>query len=93
MKVDIVRPLPITRERNRYIVVTINYFSRWSEARSLKVTNANTVVTFLYKEIICRFEAPKILQSDRGTYFVNKVIQKLTKRFKIKHSLSSSYHS
>src|SRR6266540_456065 len=68
-------------------------FERWEEARSLKVTNANTVVTFLYKEIICRFEAPKILQSDRGTYFVNKVIQKLTKRFKIKHILSSSYHS
>jgi len=47
----------------------------------------------LYEEIICRFGASRILQSDRGTYFVNKLIQRLIKRFKIKHSLSSSYHS
>ncbi len=54
------------------------YFSRWSEARSLKVANADTVATFLYEEIICRFEASRILQSDRETYFMNEVIQKLT---------------
>ncbi len=47
---------------------------------------------FLYEEIICRFGAPRILQSDRGTHFVNELIQRLTKRFKIKHSLSSPYH-
>ncbi len=71
----------------------MDYFSRWSEARSLKIANTNTVTTFLYKEIICRFEASRILQSDRGTYFVNEVIQKLMKRFRIKHSLSSPYYS
>src|SRR6266540_849272 len=92
-EVDIVEPLPITREENRYIVVAIDYFSRWSEVRPLKAANADTIATFLYKEIICRFEVPRILQSDRGTYFVNEVIQRLTKRFKIKHNLSSPYHS
>src|SRR6266542_1762647 len=90
--VDIVRPLLITREENRYIVVAMDYFSRWPEARSLKAANADTVATFLYEEIICRFGAPRILQSDRGTHFVNEIIQRLTKRFKIKHSLSSPYH-
>ena len=91
--VDIVGPLSITREENRYIVVTIDYFSRWFKARPLKAANANTVAIFLYEEIICRFEALRILQSDRGTHFVNEIIQRLTKRFRIKHSLSSSYHS
>src|SRR6266498_2048923 len=90
--VDIVRSLPITREGNRYIIVAMDYFSRWPEARSLKAANADTVGTFLYKEIICRFGAPRILQSDRGTHFVNELIQRLTKRFRIKHSLSSPYH-
>ena len=70
----------------------MNYFSRWPEARSLKVANADTVATFLYEEIICRFGASRTLQSDRGTHFVNELIQRLTKRFKIKHSLSSPYH-
>ncbi len=86
-------PLPITREGNKYIVVAIDYFSRWPKARPLKVANADTVATFLYKEIICRFGVPRILQSDRGTHFVNELIQKLTKRFRIKYSLSSSYYS
>src|SRR6266540_3292655 len=90
--VDIVELLPITREGNRYIVVAMDYFSRWPEARSLKTVNVNKVVIFLYEEIICRFGVPRILQSDRGTHFVNELIQKLTKRFKIKHSLSSPYH-
>src|SRR6266496_2536364 len=90
--VDIVGPLPITREGNRYIVVAMDYFSRWPEVRLLKAANAATVATFLYEEIICRFGAPRILQSDRGTHFVNELIQRLTKRFKIKHSLLSPYH-
>ena len=85
-EVDIVGLLSITREGNRYIVVAIDYFSRWPEARSLKAANSNTVAIFLYEEIICRFRTSKILQSDRGTHFMNEVIQRLTKKFKIKHS-------
>ncbi len=46
----------------------------------------------MYEEIICRFGIPRILQSDRETHFVNEVIQRLTKRFRIKYSLSLSYH-
>ncbi len=90
--VDIVGLLPITRKGNRYIVVTMDYFSRWPEARPLKIANADTVATFLYEEIICRFGASRTLQSDRGIHFVNELIQRLTKWFKIKHSLLSPYH-
>src|SRR6266498_2933148 len=60
-EVDIVGPLPITREGNKYIVVAMDYFSRWPEARPLKVANADTVAMFLYEEIICRFGASRIL--------------------------------
>ncbi len=70
----------------------MDYFLGWPEARPLKAENADKVVIFLYEEIICRFGIPRILQSDRETHFVNEVIQRLTKRFKIKHSLSSPYH-
>ena len=72
--VDIIGSLPITREGNRYIVVVIDYFSRWLETRLLKAINADIVAIFLYEEIICRFGASRILQSNRGTHFVNEVI-------------------
>ncbi len=75
--------MPITKKENRYIIVTMDYFSRWLEVRSLKVTNADTVVMFLYEEIICRFEVLRILQNSRGTHFINEVIQRMIKRFRI----------
>ncbi len=50
------------------------------------------VITFIYEEIIYWFELLRVLQSDWGTYFINKVIQILTKRFRIKHILFLPYH-
>src|SRR6266498_2672199 len=70
----------------------MDYFSRWPEARPLTHANAWQVAKFIYEEIICRFGTPRVLQSDRGTYFVNEVIQELTDKFQIRHSLSSPYH-
>src|SRR6266508_6804292 len=82
--IDIVGPLSITKEGNRYIVIAIDYFSRWSKAKPLKAANAKTVAMFIYEEIICRFGASRILQSDREIHFVNEVIQKLMKRFRVR---------
>lgn len=90
--IDIVGPLPITERGNRYIVVAMDYFSRWPEARPLKAANAISVAEFIYDEIICRFSTPRIIQSDQGTHFVNEVIKQLTAKFRIKHKLSSPYH-
>ncbi len=91
-EVDIVRPLSIIRKENKYIVITMNYFLKWLEVRSLKVANANTVVKFLYKEIICRFKASRTLQSDREIYFINEVIQRLINWFRIQYNLLLLYH-
>ncbi len=90
--IDIVGPLPVTERGNKYIVVAMDYFSRWPEAKALKSANAEEVAKFLYEEIICRFGAPKKIQSDQGTHFVNELIRKLTDKFRIRHSLSSPYH-
>src|SRR5688572_17352780 len=92
-EIDIIGPLPIAAEtKNHYIIVAVDYFSRWPEAKPFKEANAYTVATFIYEEIICRFEASQVLQSDRGTHFMNQVIKELTEKFRIKHSLSSPYH-
>src|SRR6266540_315631 len=91
-EIDIVGPLPQTEDGYRYVVVAMDYFSRWPKARPLTHANARQVAKFIYKEIICRFSASRVLQSDRGMHFVNEVIQKLTDKFWIRHSLSSPYH-
>jgi transposase InsO family protein len=90
--IDIVGPLPLSSQRNKYIIVAVDYFTRWPEAKAVKTANAITVADFIYDEIICRFGAPKIIQSDQGTHFVNEVIRQLTEKFRIRHKLSSPYH-
>jgi hypothetical protein len=87
--IDIVGPLPLSSQRNKYIIVAVDYFTRWPEAKAVKTANAITVADFIYDEIICRFGAPKIIQSDQGTHFVNEVIRQLTEKFRIRHKLSS----
>src|SRR6266511_2247091 len=91
--IDIVGPLTITKKGNRYIITAMDYFTKWSIAKALKEATAKVVSKFIYQKIICEHECPEVLQSDRGTHFVNRVIEDLTEKFRIKHHLSSLYHS
>ena len=76
----------MTEKGNRYIIVAMDYFTRWPEARALKEANALTVSTFIYEEIICRHRCPDFLQTDRGTHFVNELITQLLARFEIRYN-------
>ena len=58
----------------------------------IKKATAKTVSKFIYKKIICEHGCLQVLQSDRGTHFVNRVIQELSEKFRIKHRLSTPYY-
>src|SRR3954470_19951624 len=90
--IDFVGPLEKTRRGNRYILVVTNYLTKWPEAKAMKDVTATNVVKFIYEVIICRHRYPKIILSDRGTHFRNKLVEKLCEKFEIKHKLSASYH-
>src|ERR1043165_4544120 len=78
-KIDIVGSLSMTEDGNRYIIIVVDYFSKWPEARLLRHANATLVATFIYEEIVYRFRPPKVIQSDQDIHFVNQVIEQLTK--------------
>src|SRR6266511_1044949 len=90
--IDIVGPLPLTSLGNKYIIVAIDYFTKWTEAKALKEATAEEVATFIYEEIICRHGPPRRIISDRGTHFNNKIVEELLKKFGTKHRLSTPYH-
>ena len=69
----------------------MDYFTKWPEARAVENMKANTIAKFIFEEIICRHGVPQIMLSDRGTSFVNKVIDKLCEDFQLKHRLTSPY--
>ena len=74
-----------------YILVAVDYVSKWAEAQALPTNDARVVITFL-KKLFCRFGIPKALISDRGTHFCNKLMEKTMKRYGVNHRFSTSYH-
>jgi transcription initiation factor IIE alpha subunit len=89
---DIVGPLPKTKKGNKYIVVATEYLTKWPEARAIPDAKAKSVVSFFYEDIICRHGCPKELLTDRGTHFVNEMLNTLCDELGVKHKLSTAYH-
>jgi len=52
-----------------------------------------SVANFIYEDIICRYSCSRKIISDRRIHFNNYIIEKLLKKFKIRHNLSMPYHS
>jgi len=90
--IDFVGPLPLTANNNRYIIVAMDYLTKWPEARPVPRATAEITAQFIYEEIICRHGCPQVILSDRGTHFNNNLIEKLLKNFQITHQFSSPYH-
>ena len=89
--IDFVGPLPETEEGNRYILVMVDYFTKWPEVKATKRADARTVVKFLYEEVICRHGPPIYLHSDRGTHFINQLVEGLSEKFRMRHHRSTPY--
>ncbi|XP_059068626.1 transposon Tf2-1 polyprotein [Cryptomeria japonica] len=90
---DFVEPMRTSKvHRCHYIVVAIEYLTKWAEARALPDNTALSTTKFLYEHIVTRFRIPLQLTSDRGVHFVNQVIRNMTTEFKIFHTLSSPYY-
>ena len=90
--IDLVGPLPTTQRENQYIIVAIDYYTKYPEAKAIPRATSKEVSTFIYEEIICRHGCPQKILSDRGSHFNNQLIKELTDKFKIKHGFSTPYH-
>ncbi|GJR71682.1 reverse transcriptase domain-containing protein [Tanacetum coccineum] len=64
---------------NKYILVAVDYLSKWVEAKALPTNDARVVVKFL-KSLFSRFGAPRAIISDRGTHFCNDKFARLKPR-------------
>ncbi|GJR96743.1 reverse transcriptase domain-containing protein [Tanacetum coccineum] len=75
--IDFMGPFPSSRG-NKYILVAVDYLSKWVEAKALPTNDARVVVKFL-KSLFSRFGAPRAIISDRGTHFCNDKFDKALK--------------
>ncbi|GJT14527.1 reverse transcriptase domain-containing protein [Tanacetum coccineum] len=88
--IDFMGPFPSSRG-NKYILVAIDYLSKWVEAKVLPTNDARVVVNFL-KSLFAGFGTPRAIISDRGTHFCNDKFAKVMSKYGVTHRLATVYH-
>ncbi|XP_059279593.1 uncharacterized protein LOC132033598 [Lycium ferocissimum] len=81
----------ISSKENKYILVAVDYVSKWVEAIPLPTDNANVVTGFLKKNIFTRFGTLRVIISDQGTHFCNRLFEKLLAKYAVKHKVVTAY--
>ncbi|CAL9029774.1 unnamed protein product [Prunus brigantina] len=75
-----------------YILVAVDYVSKWVEAIATKTNDHKVVLKFLRDNIFTRFGTPRAVISDGGSHFCNKPFEALMKKYNITHRVSTPYH-
>ena len=90
--VDVMGPLPVTKKGNKYLLVAMDYFTKWPEAYALQDQEAKTVATVLVREFVCRFGTPLELHSDQGRNFESELIKEMCEILGIKKTRTTPCH-
>nr|GEV43897.1 reverse transcriptase domain-containing protein [Tanacetum cinerariifolium] len=88
--IDFMGPFPSSRG-NKYILVAIDYLSKWVESKALPTNDARVVCKFL-KNLFARFRTPRAIIRDRGMHFCNDQFVKVMLKFGVTHRLATPYH-
>ncbi|MCO5600156.1 hypothetical protein L7F22_054264 [Adiantum nelumboides] len=92
--IDFVGPIapPAYKMHSQYIIAATDYLTKWVEAKATAKNDAKMTAQFLYENIFTRYGLPIEIVSDRGTHFINEVIEFLLNGFMVIHRKSDPYH-
>nr|GEV81011.1 reverse transcriptase domain-containing protein [Tanacetum cinerariifolium] len=76
---------------NKYILVAVDYLSKWVKAKALPTNDARVICKFL-KSLFARFGTPRAIISDRGTHFCNDQFAKVMLKYGVTYRLATAYH-
>nr|GEV64935.1 reverse transcriptase domain-containing protein [Tanacetum cinerariifolium] len=88
--IDFIGPF-LSSKGNKYILVAVDYLSKWVEAKALPINEARVVCKFL-KNLFARFGTPRAIISDRGTHFYNDQFAKVMLKYGVTQHLATLYH-
>ncbi|XP_074337256.1 uncharacterized protein LOC141674446 [Apium graveolens] len=68
---DILGPFPVASGQRKFIVVALDYFTKWIEAKALDKITTKQITQFFWENVICRYGIPRIIVTDNGKQFDN----------------------
>eukprot|EP00253_Pinus_taeda_P017976 PITA_17976 len=89
---DFVGPINPPSKQRSYIIMCIDYLTKWAETKAIKAATEEKVVEFLRENIFYKFGYPRELVINQGSQFTSNLIDDLLVHHKIKHRTSTSYH-
>ena len=75
-----------------YILLTVDYVSKWVEVVPCRTNDNAIVVKFLKENVLSRFGTPRAIISDQGTHFYNRSFEALMRKYGVIHKIASAYH-
>ena len=77
---------------HKYILLVVDYVSKWVEAIPTITCDAKVVLRFIKSNIFSRFGTPRAAISDEGSHFCNKLFTSLLAKYGVKHRVTHAYH-
>jgi len=90
--IDILGPFSLTIRQMKYLMMAIEYFTKWIEAEPVAKITTHKVHHFVWKNIVCRFGISRHLVSDNGTQVASQQLGKLCSELRIKQVSATIKH-
>ncbi|XP_025652914.1 uncharacterized protein [Arachis hypogaea] len=90
--IDLLGPFPVGPGQVKYLIVAIDYYTKWVEAEPLASITSSNCRKFMWRQVITRFGIPKVVISDNGTQFIDKKFAEFLSGLGIKQKFSSVEH-
>ncbi|GAU32556.1 hypothetical protein TSUD_218140 [Trifolium subterraneum] len=89
---DILGPFTRGNLQCRYLIVGVDYFTKWVEAEPLPEITSFRILRFFKRDILCRFGIPQAVVTDNGTQFTDKTFRGFLAKINTKHHFTSVEH-
>ena len=90
--IDIMGPLPKSSSGNKYIMIVVDYFTKWAEAYAIPNQETITIADKLVHEFIARFGCPREIHTDQGRNFESKLFKEVCKLFDVDKTRTTPFH-
>eukprot|EP00253_Pinus_taeda_P014876 PITA_14876 len=90
--IDFITCKPHSARRDAYIILVVDYFTKWDEVMPTFSADGKTAAIFVFNHIIARFGFPQAIITDHGSHFQNIMMTELTDQLGLRHDSSTPYY-